>query len=138
VTLEVSHETLVVSGILLITIVTVEWGGTAVLSMVRGSVPATDFQLRFARAGHAHAGVLIILSLISQLYADAAGMHGFWCQVAHLGAPIAAILFPLGFFLSSGGKGTTKPNSLIWFVYIGAVVLAAGVLSLGVGLLAAA
>ncbi|HZS86778.1 MAG TPA: hypothetical protein VFE42_04710 [Chloroflexota bacterium] len=42
-----------------------------------------------------------------------------------------------GFFLSSAGRGVTKPNRLIGLVYAGAVSLALGVVSLGVGLLSA-
>jgi hypothetical protein len=53
------------------------------------------------RAGHAHAGVLVILSLVHQLLADAAYPapgSAFW--VARLGVPLAAVLVPMGFFLS--------------------------------------
>jgi hypothetical protein len=41
-----------------------------------------------------------------------------------------------GFFLSSMGAGRTRPSRLILLVYAGAVSLATGALSLGVGLLA--
>jgi hypothetical protein len=41
-----------------------------------------------------------------------------------------------GFFVSSIGKGRTKPNRLIWLLNGGAVLLAASVVSLGIGLLA--
>ena len=44
---------------------------------------------------------------------------------------------PAGFFVSSMGEGRTKPNSLIALVFTGAVVLALGLGSLGVGLLTA-
>jgi hypothetical protein len=46
-------------------------------------------------------------------------------------------MFPAGFFLSSAGRGRTEPNRLIYLVYAGAVALAAGVVSLGIGLLTA-
>jgi hypothetical protein len=42
-----------------------------------------------------------------------------------------------GFFLSSAGRDVTRPNRLIVLVYAGAVSLALGAVSLGVGLLAA-
>jgi hypothetical protein len=79
--------------------------------------------------------VLVIAALICQLLADAADLRGFPGALARSGVPLAAILFPAGFFLSSMGKGRTEPNRLIWLLYIGAAVLAASVISLGIGLL---
>jgi hypothetical protein len=49
--------------------------------------------------------------------------------------PLAAILMSAGFFFSSMGQGRDKPNQLIWLVWIGALLLAAGVTTLGLGLL---
>ena len=43
----------------------------------------------------------------------------------------------VGFFLSSAGRGLTAPNRLIVLVYAGTFSLALGVVSLGIGLLAA-
>ena len=48
--------------------------------------------------------------------------------------PIAAILVPVAFFLSVLSPDETAPNALIYLAYLGAVVLAAGVLVLGIGL----
>jgi hypothetical protein len=48
--------------------------------------------------------------------------------------PIAAILVPAAFFLSVLPPDATVPNALIYLAYVGAVVLAAGVLVLGIGL----
>jgi hypothetical protein len=124
------------AGILLLTIVAVEYGGTYLLRVVRGRVPMTPFQQAFARAGHAHAGVLVLAALVCQIFADAAQLSGFQETLARSGVPLAAILFPAGFFLSSMGKGRTQPNRLIWLLYAGAAVLALGVVSLGIGLLA--
>jgi hypothetical protein len=125
------------AGILLITIVGVEWGGWAVLGMVRGRTPVTDFQRAFARAGHAHAGVLVIFGLICQVLADATRLDGPLRLIARDGVPLAAILFPLGYFLSSLRRGATAPNRLIVLLYLGIASLALGVLALGYGLFAA-
>jgi hypothetical protein len=124
------------AGVLLISLVLVAYGGTFVLRVVRGSEPATQFQQAFFRAGHAHAGVLLLLALVCQLYLDAAGLSGLWRAVAGGGVPLAAILMPAGFFLSATGRGRTTPNRLIVLLWLGAASLAAGVLALGVGLLA--
>ncbi|QIK65501.1 hypothetical protein G7072_03335 [Nocardioides sp. HDW12B] len=48
---------------------------------------------------------------------------------------VAAILMPAGFFGASAGRGRTEPNTLLALVYVGGALLAAGVSSLGVGLL---
>jgi hypothetical protein len=123
------------AGILLLTIVAVEYGGWFMLGIVRGRTPLTDFQKTFARAGHAHAGVLVILSLVCQIYADATHMSPLLSFLAHSGVPIAAILMPAGFFISSAGKDLTQPNRFIVLLYAGIVSLAVGVISLGLGLL---
>ncbi len=52
--------------------------------------------------------------------------------------PIAAILIPAAFFLSIVSSTATRPNGLINLAYLGALFLAAAVLSLGVGLIRAA
>jgi hypothetical protein len=122
------------AGILLLSIVAVEYGGTFMLRVVRGRIPMTPFQRAFARAGHAHAGVLVIAALVCQVLADAADLSGLQGALARSGVPVAAILFPAGFFLSSMGRGRTEPSRLIWLLYAGAAVLAASVVSLGIGL----
>jgi hypothetical protein len=135
--LVISHDSRVTAGILLVTILAVEYGGLTVLRMVRGDVPATDFQRSFARAGHAHAGVFVVFAILAQLLADAAHLHGATNTLARDGVWIAAVLFPAGFFLSSAGRGATRPNRLIVLLYAGIVALTAGVLALGIGLLTA-
>jgi hypothetical protein len=125
------------AGILLLTIVAVEFGGTYMLRIVRGREPVTGFQHAFSRAGHAHAGVLVTLSLVCLILVGAADVSGLWGTIARSGVPLAAILMPAGFFFSSMGRGATQPNRLIWLLYAGAASLAFGVTSLGIGLLTA-
>ena len=90
------------------------------------------------RAGHAHAGVYIVLSLVMLRYVDEAVLSPFWKWVARTGAPIAAILIPAAFFLSVAAPDATRPNELMNLAYVGAAFLAAAVLSLGVGLIRSA
>lgn len=136
-TVVLSHDSLNTAGILLLAVVAIEYGGTFMLRIVRGREPATGFQQAFFRAGHAHAGVLVILSLVALILVDAANMSGVSNFLARTGIPLAAILMPAGFFLSAAGRGVTRPNGLILLLYAGAVSLAAGAVSLGIGLLAA-
>ena len=125
------------AGILLLTVLAVEFGGLTLLQITRGRQPATEFQKAFARAGHAHAGVFVIFAIVAQILADAAQLDGAADMIARSGIWIAAVLFPAGFFAASAGRGTTKPNRLIALVYAGIVILTAGVLALGIGLLTA-
>lgn len=90
------------------------------------------------RAGHAHAGVYLVLSLVMLRYVDEAVLPPIWKWLARLGAPIAAILIPAAFFLSVASPEAKAPNGLIYLAYLGAAFLALGVLSLGVGLIRAA
>jgi hypothetical protein len=125
------------AGILLITVVGIAYGGTFLLRVVGGGVPATDFQKSFFRAGHAHAGVLVILGLLATILVDVTDLDGVARSVARDGVPLAAILMSAGFFLSAIGRDRTRPNQLIALVWLGALSLTAGVLALGIGLLAA-
>ncbi|HEX8596898.1 MAG TPA: hypothetical protein VF952_00065 [Chloroflexia bacterium] len=134
-TLLLSADTRSTAGVILLTIVAIEYGGVFMLRIVRGQHPVTPFQATFARAGHAHAGVLVTLALVCQILADAAVMSGPMALLARNGIPLAAILMPAGFFFSSMGRGVTQPNRLIVLLYAGAVSLAVGVVSLGIALL---
>lgn len=135
--MELSEASRNIAGAILLTIVTIQFGGWFLTKIVRGDVPMTDFQKSFARAGHGHAGVLVILSLVGLLYVDSTSLDGFWLWVGRLGIPVAAIVMSGGFFASSAGKDRTKPNEFIWVLYVGALSLAAGVLTLGIGLITA-
>lgn len=134
-TLTLSEATRGTAGVLLLTIVAIEYGGWFMLRITRGRVPMTEFQKSFARAGHGHAGMLVTLALLGLVLADAAAMSGPLALFARNGIWAAAILMPAGFFLASAGREVTKPNRLMVLVYLGMVSLALGVVSLGIGLL---
>jgi hypothetical protein len=120
--------------VLLLTIVGVEFGGWFILRVLRGQRPATPFQQAFFRAGHAHAGVLVILGLVSQILVSAAHVTGVLGLLTN-GIWAAAILMSAGFFLSAAGKDVTQPNRFIVVLYVGAASLAVGVVALGLALL---
>jgi hypothetical protein len=133
-----SADSRTTAGVLLLTIVAVESGGWFMLRVVRaGTRPATAFQKAFFRAGHAHAGVLVTLALVGTVLADSEKLSGLLGVLARDGIPAAAILMSAGFFLSAAGRDVTSPNRLVVLLYLGMVSLAAGVVSLGVGLLTA-
>jgi hypothetical protein len=134
-TLLLSSNARTTSGIILLTVVAVEYGGWFMLRVVRRQQPATEFQQAFFRAGHAHAGVLVILALVGQILADGARMEGLMALLARNGIWLAAVLMPTGFFLSASGRGATEPSRLIALLYLGAASLAVGAVALGVALL---
>ncbi|NUR71047.1 MAG: hypothetical protein HOU81_09510 [Hamadaea sp.] len=135
--LVLSDASRIVSGILLLSIVTIEFGGWFMTKIVRGQVPMTDFQKAFARAGHAHAGVLVTLGLVAQVLADATTFDGATGWLVRLLIPAAAILMSGGFFAASAGRNVTQPTKAVVILWLGAACLAAGSLTLGIGLLAA-
>jgi uncharacterized membrane protein len=125
------------AGILLVVLPTVAFGGTSILRMLINDPDYTDNALRqdLWRAGHAHAGVLLVLSLVMLRYVDDARLGPRAMSVARYGVPISAILLPVAFFLSILSPDATEPNALINLAYVGAIFLAAGTITLGVGLL---
>jgi hypothetical protein len=133
--LTLSDASRLTAGVLLITIVLIETGGLYLLSIVGWRVERTPFQIAFARAGHAHAGVLVTLALVIQLFADAVVLEGPVAWLARSGVAVAAILMPLGFFLSSMSPGATRPNRLVALVLLGGVFLGLGAATLGIALL---
>ncbi len=136
-----SRESRMFAGILLVVLPTVMYGGLTLLGLLTGNEPGyNDNSVRHDlwRAGHAHAGVYLVLSLVMLRYVDEAVLSPFWKWLARAGAPIAAILIPAAFFLSVASPTATRPNGLINLAYVGAIFLAAAVLSLGVGLIRAA
>jgi hypothetical protein len=135
--MELSDASRVLAGILIISLVTVESGGVLMLRVVTGRQEATPLQTSFFRAGHAHAGVFLVLGLIVQVLVDATTLTGPAEWVARSFVPAAALLMPGGFFLSVAGKGATRPNRLVALIPLGATLLAIGLLTLGVGLLTA-
>src|SRR5215467_12946512 len=133
-----SRDSRMFAGILLVVLPTVMYGGVTILSFILKNSPGFyDNPLRHDlwRAGHAHAGVYLVLSLIMLRYVDEAMLSPFWKWLARTGAPIAAILIPAAFFLSVISPAAKQPNGLINLAYVGAAFLAAAVLTLGVGLI---
>lgn len=106
-----STSTATLGGIVLLTVVAIAFGGTFLLRVLGGGVPANDLQKSFFRAGHAHAGVLVILGLVVALFVDLAGVTGPAAPLSRL-VLLAAILMPAGFFLSVVGHDPRRPNRL--------------------------
>lgn len=135
-----TREARTMAGIILLTIPTIQYGGYFLLTSLvdrKSGYMENALRQNFFRAGHAHAGVFVILSLVCQILADSATLPEPLLWLARIGAPVAAILIPMGFFLSMTSPSATQPNGLVLLIYVGIVVLAASVITLGIGLLRA-
>ncbi|KHL12078.1 hypothetical protein CLV56_3423 [Mumia flava] len=126
--------TTITAGVVVLTVVTIETGGMFVLRVVTGHQPVNDLQRSFFRAGHAHAGVLVILGLVTLLLTSAAEVADPWGWLGPVGVLVAAIVMPAGFFLSVLGTDPERPGRLVALLWAGAVLLAAGLVSTGVSL----
>jgi hypothetical protein len=133
----VSPQSRLVAGILLILVPAVEIGGASILSLLIADLSYTQNDLRqdLWRAGHAHAGVWLVLSLVALRYVDEATLSEGMKWLVRLAFPAAALLMPLAFFLSVLSPEATEPNAMIYLAYVAGVVLAVGLLVLGVGLI---
>ncbi|ABP56999.1 hypothetical protein [Salinispora tropica] len=133
-----SPSTLNTAGILLITVVTIAFGGLALLRHLAGRHTGyLDNPVRRGlwTAGHAHAGVLVLFALVALPYIEQADVGDGTRTLIRLLFVAAPILMPLGFFLSVVRPRDTKPNKLIWLTIAGGASLTAGTLLLGVNLL---
>lgn len=129
-----------IAGVILILVPTTEFGGSALLAMVQGRLPGyRDNPLRraFFRAGHAHAGVLVILALVGLLLVDGAALPAGLKALVRWSLFTAPLLVSAGFFLCVLPLNADRPGRLVALIYLGALALAVGTVTLGVGLLRA-
>src|SRR5437773_1953365 len=133
-----SQESRRLAGILLVVLPTVMYGGVSLLMLLTNpdsGYMQNPLRQNLFRAGHAHAGVLLVLSLVALRYVDEARLSEGWKRHVRSSIPTAAILLPTAYFFSVLSPTATTPNAFIYLAYVGAIVLAIGVLALGVGLL---
>ncbi len=121
--------------IALLSLVSVEYGGWALLGFLTGRGNLGKFREKFFRAGHAHAGVLLVLSLVYFLYLDRTGYSNGvrW---------LAGSLLLVGIIAQSGGffihlwLGQPDRSSLGTVVTrTGALLLAVALVMLAIGLI---
>lgn len=131
-----SRQSRRLAGILLIVLPTVIYGGVSLLGFLIHDPAYQQNPLRqdLFRAGHAHAGVLLVLSLIVLQYVDEAALSEKWKAAVRNLVPASAILLPAAFFFSVLKPEATEPNGFIYLAYAGAAALATGLLALGIGL----
>jgi hypothetical protein len=108
--------------IVLFSLVTVEYGGWALLGFLTGQGARNAFRRQFFRAGHAHAGVLLVLSRVYFIYLGRAGYStaAQWIAGALLLAPSEGFFVHLGM----GGEGRSSAGTML--TRTGALLLAVG------------
>lgn len=135
--MRLSREARVVAGITLVTVPTVMYGGATLLGLLTsgaagmppGDVMLNETQWALFRAGHAHAGVWLLFSLVLQVLLDSASLPSRVTWAARLTAPVAAIAVSGGFF------GVAFSPAFRWLLYAGAACLAFSAVATGVGLI---
>ena len=122
--------------VVVLSLVTVEYGGWALLSFVsarRGQL--NDFQTQFFRAGHAHAGVLLVLSLVYFLYLDARTDFSSSTQWVVGAVLLGGVLAQSGGFFVHFGFGEPGRSSLgTRLTRTGALLIASALVVLAVGI----
>lgn len=117
-------------------LVTVEFGGWSLLGLI-GTDTLSPFEERFFRAGHAHAGTLLVLSLVAFVFLDRTSFSvGVQWTVGT--ALLAGIIMQSGgFFLHMlvGSEGAESIGTMV--TRAGALVLAGSLITLGIGVLRA-
>ena len=129
------QPTRVLPAVSVLSLIGVEYGGWALLGFLTGRGQLGQFQEKFFRAGYAHAGVLLILSLVYYLYLDRTGYSDRVKWIAG-GLLQAGILAQSGGFFVHVGLGLPNMGSLGTVVTrLGALLIAAALGILAVGLL---
>lgn len=126
------------AGILLVVMPTVIVGGVSLLSFLidpNSGYMENPLRQNLWRAGHAHAEIMLVLSLICLRYVDEAALSGRFKWLVRSFIPSEAIFLPVAFFLSVLSPTAAEPNGFIYLAFVGAILLAAGLVTLGVGLL---
>jgi len=132
-----SRPAMLMSGITLLAVPSIMFGGASLLGILTageagmppGDLHLTDTQWSLFRAGHAHAGVLVILSLVIQILLDSAVLSPGARWLARISAPLAAVMMSGGFF------GLAFIPAFRWLLYLGAMALALALIVSGVGLI---
>lgn len=137
--MQISDTTRTFCGISLLIVPAIEYGGVLLLrAVVKRESRGNATRRRMARAGHAHVGVLLILSLICQMLVDSISRTSTASLFIRIGLLIGSLLVPTGFLLSTGAPSSKQPEGAIQIVFAGDFILAVCVVTLGAELLMAA
>lgn len=121
-----------------ISLPTIAFGGYFLLSILRrraGTEGITPIQRDYFRAGHAHAGVLVLLAIVGQLVLDSSRFGDSAVWALRIGLFASPLLVSAGFFGGAPRTADGPAGPLVKLVPVGAVVLGVSALGVGLGLL---
>ena len=122
----------------ILSIVSVEYEGWALLTFVTGREGLGAAQQRFFRAGHAHAGVLLVLTLVYLLYLPRAE----WSSGGEWAAGVVLIVGVLaqsgGFFVHLAAGAPQTPSLGTKLTRFGALLIGGALVALAIGLISTA
>jgi hypothetical protein len=132
------EPTTALPAIALLSLVTVEFGGWALLGFItkrRGELG--PFREQFFRAGHAHAGVLLVLSLVAFAYFERAELSEGTQWLLGFVLLAGVLAQSGGFFLhlAVGREGEVSPGTKL--TRAGGIVIAVPLVWLAIALLSA-
>jgi len=114
---------------------TVMFGGYSLLRLLNRGDALTPFQVDCFRAGHAHAGVLLLLSLLYYMFLDRTALSVSVKQVACAGLFVGIMAQSGGFFLHMALGKPSRASIGTKVTIAGAALLACAVIILVYGLI---
>lgn len=129
------HELMVFEIISWISLPTVMYGGYSFLSLLRKNALTAE-QVALFRAGHAHAGVLLVMSLVYYIYLGKAALPSGLKYAACATLTAGILLQSGGFFWHAFLDKNDRLTGMRWTV-AGAILLAGALLALAYGLIIA-
>jgi hypothetical protein len=106
---------------------TVMYGGYSLLHLINQGDGLTPFQATWFRAGHAHAGVLLLMSLLYFLFLDQTALGPAAKQVGSVTMFVGILAQSGGFFLHMIVGRANEPSIGTSVTVAGAVLLATAV-----------
>lgn len=121
-----------------ISLPTIAFGGYFLLTILKrkvGTENITAVQRDYFRAGHAHAGVLVLLAIVGLLVLEYSRFDPWAVWVLSIGLLAAPLLISGGFFGGAPRTADGPPGPLAKLVPIGAVIFSLATVGVGIGLL---
>ena len=134
--MNLSKEAKLVSGVTLLAVPMIMYGGIVLLGILTKGVAGPveelvldETQWSLWRAGHAHAGVWVILSLLMQVLIDSTKLPTHLMWLARISAPLGSVVISAGFF------GLAFIPEFRWVLYFGGLAMFIALVITGIGLL---